>query len=98
MLAPQLLDQVVDRHDTAAAGQQQRQNRAFLRSRDRQPIPTVRHDLNRSQDKEPHTPDASARGHRWLAHTGREVHKMAAARIAATPIKQVDITVGSAAD
>jgi hypothetical protein len=67
MLAPQLLDKVIDGHDTPRAGEQEGQDRAFLRSGDRQRIPAVRHDLERSEDEKAHSPDASALDRGWLA-------------------------------
>ena len=66
MLAPQLLDEVVDGHDTSPAGEQEGEDRAFLRSGDRQRIPAVRHDLEGSEDEKTHLPDASAPDRGWL--------------------------------
>ena len=60
MLAPQLLDEVIDGHDTPPAGKQEGQDRAFLRSGDRQRIPAVRHDLKGPEDEKTHPPDANA--------------------------------------
>jgi hypothetical protein len=67
MLAPQLLDEVIDGHDTTPAGEQEGEERAFLRSGDRQRIPAVRHDLEGSEDEKTHPPDASAPDRGWLA-------------------------------
>jgi hypothetical protein len=55
MLAPQLLDEIVDGHDTTRAGDQASEDHAFLRSGDRQRIPAFRHDLEGSEDEETHT-------------------------------------------
>jgi hypothetical protein len=60
MLAPQLLDEVIDGHDTSPAGEQEGEDRAFLRSRDRQRIPAFRHNLEGSEDEEAHPSEASA--------------------------------------
>jgi hypothetical protein len=54
MLAPQLLDEIVDGHDSTRAGDQAGEDRAFLRSRDRQPTPAFLRDLKRSENEEAH--------------------------------------------
>jgi hypothetical protein len=67
MLAPQLLDELIDGHDTPPAGKQEGQDRAFLRPGDRQRIPAVRHDLKGPENEKTHLPDASATDRGWTA-------------------------------
>src|SRR5262249_51665978 len=54
LLAPELLDQIVDGDDPARAGDQAGEDRAFLRAGDRQRVATFPHDLQRSEDEETH--------------------------------------------
>jgi hypothetical protein len=54
MLAPQLLDEIVDGDDSTRAGDQAGEDRPLLRSGDRQRIPVSLRDLERSKDKEAH--------------------------------------------
>jgi hypothetical protein len=67
MLAPQLLDELIDGHNTPPASQQESQNRALLRSSDRQRIPARRQDLKGPENKKTHPPDANAPDHGWIA-------------------------------
>jgi hypothetical protein len=54
MFAPQLLDEIVDGHDSTRAGDQAGEDRAFLRSGDRQRIPAFLRDLERPENEEAH--------------------------------------------
>jgi hypothetical protein len=54
MVAPKLLDQIVDGHDTTRACDEAGEDRSFLRSGDRQWLPGCLGDLERSEDEETH--------------------------------------------
>jgi hypothetical protein len=54
MLAPELLNEVVDGDHLSPAGEQEGQDRALLRSGDRQRIPAIRDDLEGSEHEETH--------------------------------------------
>ena len=52
--APQLFDEVVDRHNLAGVGDEEGEDRPFLRSRDPQAFPAFPGDLEGTEDKETH--------------------------------------------
>jgi len=54
MVAPKLLDQIVDGHDPTRACDEAGEDRAFLRSGDRQRLPACLRDLKRPEDEETH--------------------------------------------